>query len=292
MSFSYTMRESFSGFRRAKLSSVISVVTITISLLLLGVFAILTVNTSRFIDMLRSKVELEAFLQEPLTQQQIADLQKKVTALNGVEHVTFISKDDAARIFREEFGEDINSVLDFNPLPPSFKISLRAGFKTAARTQEVYDRLVAIKGIDHVIYRKALLELIDRQTSSVNNLALGLGVLISLSAIFLVSNTIRLAIYAKRKLIRTMNLVGATGTFIRLPFLIEGILQGFVGGLAASFVLYVLLEYASRFVSAEFPAFIRMEPLFYTLVVAGGILLGLLGSIISIARFMRIAQTA
>jgi cell division transport system permease protein len=292
MSLRYTLQESISGFTRTKLASAVSIMTITISLLLLGVFAILTVHASRFIEAIRSKVELEAFLQEPLSRQEIADLQARVTGLEGVAAVTYISKEEAARIFKEEFGEDIHRVLDFNPLPPSFKISLRDGYKTAARTREVYDRIVALKGIDNVIYRKELLELIDRQTASANNLALGLGVLVSLSAIFLVSNTIRLAIYAKRRLIRTMELVGATAGFIRLPFLIEGVMQGLAGGIVAAAVLYLLLEYAARLVASEFPAYITMELPFYALVVAAGVILGLLGSIISIVRFMRSARTA
>ena len=292
MSLRYTLKESLSGFTRAKLSATVSIATIAISLLLLGVFMILTINTSRFIDLLRSKVELEVFLQEPLTRQEIAALEARVRAIEGVDRVVFISKEEAARIFKEEFGEDINSVLDFNPLPPSFKVHLREGYKTAARTSEVYDRLTAMKGVDHVIYRKELLELIDRQTASVNNLALGLGVLVSLSAIFLVSNTVRLAIYAKRRLVRTMELVGATPGFVRLPFLLEGALQGLIGGAIASAVLYTLLHYAARLVAADFPAFISMDPLFYPMVIVTGVLLGLLGSSIAVARFIRIARSA
>lgn len=291
MSFRYTLKESYSGFQRAKLSSIISVFTIAISLLLLGVFAILTINASRFIEALRNKVELEVFLQEPLTRQEIAELQKQVTALEGVSTLTYISKDDAARIFKQEFGEDINKVLDFNPLPPSFTLSLKDGYKTSVKVEELHKRILAIKGIDNVVYRKALLELIDNRTESLHNLTLGLGVLVSLSAIFLVSNTIRLAIYAKRRLIRTMELVGATAGFIRLPFLIEGFMQGLLGGICASGVLYVLLEYAAPFVSLDFAAYIRMEPAFYTVVILTGVVLGLLGSIISIIRFIRFART-
>lgn len=290
MSISYTLRESLSGFSRARLSTIISIITITISLLLLGVFAILTINASQFIEELRNKVELEAFLQEPLSRQDIADLEKRITGIGGVQHVTFISKEEAARIFNEEFGEDINKVLDFNPLPPSFKITLKDGFKTSAGAQGINDTLVAMKGIDHVLYRKALLNLIDERTTSVNNLTLALGVLVSLSAIFLVSNTIRLAIYAKRRLIRTMELVGATAGFIRLPFLLEGILQGFIGGVVAAAVLYVLLEHAAPLVSRDLTEFLRMDRLFYVMVVVAGTGLGLVGSLISIARFIKVAR--
>ncbi|MBM2845241.1 MAG: Cell division protein FtsX [Bacteroidetes bacterium] len=292
MSLSYTLKESISGFKRAKLSTFISIITISISLLLLGVFAVVTINTSRFIDSLRNAVEMEAFLQEPLSRDEITALQKRVTAIEGVARVVYVSKEDAAKIFKEEFGEDINTVIDFNPLPPSFKIFLSNTHKTVVQANAVYDKLVATEGIESVLYRKALLEFIDQKTATVHNVTLGLGILISLSAIFLVSNTIRLAIYAKRRLLRTMALVGATAGFIRIPFLLEGVIQGFFGGLLASGILYLLLEYSSRLLSIEFTEFIRMEPVYYLSILGCGIVLGLVGSVISVARFIRIADNA
>lgn len=287
MSLSYTLRESFSGFRRTKLSSAISIITICISLLLLGVFAIITVHASRFIESIRNKVELEAFLQEPVAGEEISELAREITGFNGVEKVVFISKEEAAQIFKQEFGEDIYSVLDFNPLPPSFKISLQPEYRTAENARNLYEQLRVLKGIESVVYRRALLELMDRRTASVNKVTLGLGILISLSAILLVSNTIRLAIYAKRRLIRTMELVGATRLFIRVPFLLEGLVQGILGGLVASGILYVVVEYAVRWIAPEVVEYAAMEPLFYGLVVISGAVLGLMGSAISVIRFIK-----
>jgi len=287
MSLSYTLRESVSGFTRTKLSSAVSILTICISLLLLGVFGILSINASRFIDALRDKVELEAFLEEPLTDEEISTLQATVAAIDGVEQVMFVSKDEAARIFKAEFGEDITAVLDFNPLPPSFKIRLAPASRTAADAQRINDRLLTLTGISEVVYRKGLIELIDRRTEAVNSLTLGLGILVSLSAIVLVSNTIRLAIHAKRRIIETMSLVGATNTFIRLPFLLEGIIQGFLGGLLATGVLYLAFGRAIPFLSPELGAFLLAEPLYYLVVVAAGTVLGLFGSAISVARYIR-----
>jgi cell division transport system permease protein len=290
MSLSYTLRESISGLTRTKLSSTISIVTICLSLLLLGLFGVFTINASRFLDSIRNKVELEAFLQEPLTAEAISDLARTITGFDGVEKVVFISKEEAAQVFRQEFGEDIYSVLDFNPLPPSFRISLRPSYRTAEGAQKLYEQLKGVRGIESIKYRRALLELMDRRTEAVNKATLGLGILISLSAILLVSNTIRLTIYAKRKLIRTMELVGATHAFIRLPFLLEGLLQGILGGLISSALLYGLLEYALRWVAPEFTDFAAMDPGFYGMVIAAGALLGVIGSAISVARFIRPAE--
>lgn len=289
MSLSYTVKESFSGFTRTKLSTAISIITIGISLLLLGVFAVISINASRFIEMLRAKVEVEAFLQEPMSRERLGQLVTKVLNIEGVDSLTYVSKEEAAAIFKKEFGEDIKSVLEFNPLPPSFKIYIKPEFRTLQAVEKICSQLAAINGIDEIIYRKELLELIDRRTKTINDITLGLGILISISAILLVSNTIRLAIYAKRKIIRTMELVGATSMFIRLPFLIEGILQGVLGGLIASGLLYFLLEYTLGFFAADVSSYIQMHQLFYAALVAAGVALGLMGAVISIARFLRVA---
>ncbi|MBP1648419.1 MAG: hypothetical protein H6Q30_1864 [Bacteroidetes bacterium] len=287
MSLGYTIQESLSGFRRTKLSSAISIATVSISLLLLGIFAVISINTTRFVEALRDRLEMEAFLREPVTLEQRLALERAIRALDGVETIDYISKDEAARIFKQEFGEDITQVLDFNPLPPSFKIRLKPSFRTAAAASALSDKVAAIDGIESVRYRKGLLELIDARTKAVHNLSLTLGILISLSAVFLVSNTIRLAIYAKRRLVRTMELVGATRAFIRSPFLLEGMLQGLVGGLVASGVLYVLIEHTLRLLSPELSGYVQMNRSFYLAVIATGIALGFVGSAISVARFIR-----
>jgi len=287
MSFAYTLRESVSGFRRAKLSSLLSVATISISLILVGIFAAVTINASRLIDSLRSRLDMEAFLTEPVTDDDVAGLQGRLAGLEGVEKVVFVSKDEAMKIFKQETGDDITRVLDFNPLPPSFKITLKEPYRTSVKTLAIYDRISALQGVDTVTYRRVLLELIDQRAASVNKVMLGLGIAVSLTAIFLVANTIRLAITGKRRLIRTMELVGATRGFIRRPFIIEGVLQGFFGGLAASGLMLLLFEYATRLVSEEFAPYLRMPSLFYMAVVGTGMLLGLAGSLISVIRFVR-----
>jgi cell division transport system permease protein len=292
MSLRYTLRESFSGFSRAKVSSLLSVLTVCISLLLLGLFVAITVNAARLVEALRARLEMEAFLQEPLTDEEISAMITTVSAVDGVEKVIYISKDEAALIFKQEFGEDINSVLDFNPLPPSFKLTLKPPFRNALRAMEIRDKLMTIKGIENVVYRKTLLELIDQRAAGINKTMLALGILISLSAIFLVSNTIRLTIEAKRRIIRTMELVGATRGFIRRPFLIEGMMQGITGGVLAAGIMALTFEYVAKLVTQEYAQFLQMPPLFYAGVCCTGLFLGLVGSLISVTRFVRPAAAA
>lgn len=291
MSLSYLLAESVSGFKRTKLSSVVSIMTICIALLLLGVFVVVTTNAARFVDVLRTKVELEAFLREPLSPVEVDSLRSAVRAIDGVASVTYVSKAEAAKIFKEEFGEDVLDVLAFNPLPPSLRISLAPGKITASGTRAVSDRVAAMAGVDTVIYRRALIELIDRRAEQFNSVTLGLGLLIGLSAILLVSNTIRLAIYAKRKLIRTMELVGATWSFIRLPFLLEGVIQGALGGAVAAATLYLALDRLLPALSQEIAGYVQVRPGFYLLILLAGLALGLVGSVISVVRFIRPRST-
>ncbi len=286
MSVLYVMKEGFSGFRRAKLSAAGSVITMTIALLLLGLFYVISTNTSRIVESIRSRVEMEAFLIEPASQQKTDDIRTRLLATEGVDRVQYISKDDAAKIFRQEFGEDIGKVLEFNPLPPSFKIYLKDGYRTPSGADAVHAKVAGIQGIGEVVYKKEMLEFIDRQTNTLYAVGLGLGVVIAISAIFLVSNTIRLTIYARRKALRTMKLVGASRAVVRAPFLFEGVFQGLVGGAAAAGIVYYVLSIAEGLVSAELAQFLRIEPLFYLQLVLVGVVLGLFGSAMSIRKFI------
>jgi cell division transport system permease protein len=285
MNISFVIKEGLGGFRRAKLSTAVSVVTISISLILLGMFAIVTRNAANLVESIRNKVEIEAFLQESLKPSDIDSLRTKILSLAGVDSVTFISKEEAARIFKEEFGEDIHKVLEFNPLPQSFKVALKEGFRNAESADQVQKQIRQLKGIDDVVYRKAILEFIDKRVRTVSLIALGLGILITLSAIVLVSNTIRLTIYSKQQIIETMKLVGATPGFIRLPFILEGISQGFLGGLIASAVIYLLVEVVFPRFAPELTELLSAGYLLYSALIIVGAFLGFIGSLLSIRRF-------
>ena len=286
MSFSYVIKEGIAGFSRAKLAAVGSILTITIALLMLGFFYIISTNISHIVENVRAKVEMEAFLEEPASRQRINDIKQQLLAIDGVGDVRFVSKEEAAKIFKQEFGEDVNKVLEFNPLPPSYKILLKEEYRTTERADEVYQKIKKIKGVDDAVYRKDLLEFLDKRAKLLYVIGLIIGIFVSISAIFLVSNTIRLTIFAKRKSIQTMKLVGASRWFVRAPFLIEGMVQGFVGGCFAAGVLYYLITFAVKFISGDLAEFFQMDMHFYALVLAVGLFLGLFGSIISVRKFI------
>lgn len=286
MNIIYILKEGISGFQRAKLSSIFSIFTIMISLILVGFFYVISTNTSRLVETLRQKVEMEVFLNEPITRQRILEIQSELLAIDGIKSVKYFSKEEAAKIFKDEFGEDIYKILEFNPLPPSFKIYFKEGFRTIEKTEEINKRISKIKGVDNITYRKDILEFIEQRAKDLYRVGLILGVVLGISAIFLVSNTIRLTIYAKRKSIQAMKLVGASRWYIRAPFIIEGILQGLVGGIISSGIIYYILTFATGFISKELAQFLQMDIWFYGILMLSGILLGIFGSTISVRRYI------
>jgi cell division transport system permease protein len=286
MQIRYALKEGFSGFKRAKLSMFAAIFTICISLLLISFFAILFLNANTVVNSLREKVEMEAFLSDQLSGDQTQQVKSVIEGLDGIREVRYISKEEAAKIFKQDFGEDVYKVLNFNPLPASFKIYLKDGYKTAKSAAFIYDAVKSIKGVDDIIYRKQLLEMLDREAVSMLWIMFGVGVFVLLSSIILVANTIRLAIYAKRKIIQTMKLIGATRGFIRTPFLLEGLLQGLFGGATAAGMIFVVFNYMERFLTVQLSEFVQVQPWYYAAIIGAGCVLGLLGSIISVRRFI------
>jgi cell division transport system permease protein len=286
MAFFFTLKEGFKGFKRARLSSIITIFTMTISLLLLGLFAIIYRNTNQIIQSFRDKVEMEVFLAVEADSAETNRVNTHLLAIPGVFSTTYISKEEAAKIFKKEFGEDINSVLDFNPLPASFKLRLLPEYRNSDSATVIYNAVTEIEGVDDVTYRKALLEILDRRVKIFIGASAAIGITLLIATLFLISNTIRLTIYAKRKMINTMKLVGATRTFIRRPFLIEGMLHGLLGGTLSAFFIWSIVYIARTFISSELSEFFYVEPYYYGVLVAAGIILGFLGSRWSVKRFI------
>ncbi len=284
---SYILKEGFSGFRRAKLSTIISIVTVAISLILLGTFTIIFLNLHQFAESVRKEIQLEVFIHDAFAVSQHAALQSRIAAIPGVGGVKYISKDEAARIFQRDFGEDIHSVLDFNPLPASYQISLEPEYIHPDSVATLAAAIQELEGTDRVVYGKSLLEFLTSRIQTFIAVSAGVGILLGISAIFLVSNTIRLTIYAKRKLIQTMRLVGATRGFIRKPFLLEGFVQGLLGGVLAFGCIYGALFLMQRRLPETLNSVVDPDLQFYAAILLVGSCLGLLGSAVSIRRFLK-----
>ena len=286
MKLIYLFKESLRGFNRAKLSTFASILTITLSLILIAIYYTISVKSNNLIESVKEKVEIEAFLQDNIEQTTIDSLREAIKRIGGIKSVNYISKEEAARIFSEEFGSEMLDILESNPLPPSFKIDTYDEYKTIERIDKIKSHIEGMYGVIEVYYPQKNLGAIEETSSGILYLNLTVLIIITLSSIFLVSNTIRLVIQSKRRVIQTLKLLGATKNFIRTPFLFEGLLQGLMAGILAVLVIIALTEYytASQNIDSIGGEIYNFMNFVYIILI--GVLLGSIGSIISIRRHL------
>lgn len=280
------LAEALRGIRENKLMSFLSLGVVGISLFVLGLFLLTTVNVFRLIQLVEEKVEIVVYLEDGLSQAEALNLRSKVEVLQGVEKVEYVSKDEALARLKEDYRRDPDLVeaLEVNPLPPSFEISMKRGFRGPESLSKAAGKLMLLSGVEEVDYGKEWVERLNRGAGILVGIDLLLGVLFSFASAFLVSSTIRLTVSARREQIEIMKLVGATQFFIQSPFLVEGILQGVIGGGLASLSLYGIYRLVSPWVGGAI--FLTREVL--AGLIGFGALLGYFGSLSAVGRFLLI----
>jgi cell division transport system permease protein len=281
--FLYSTVEGFKGLRRAKFSTFVSISTIFLSLVLIGVFILVILNIQRFVNQIQSRMELEIFIDNSYNIDQVEALKRRIFTINGIDSVRYVSKTDAAEIFKQQFGKDIFEILDENPLPPSFQVKLKPTFRSTINAKKISDQIRQLEGVDEVFYRQDLLIILEKYMRVFLIVILGIGILLGTGAVFLVSNTIKLIIFSRSNILEIMKLVGATRRFIRRPFLIEGILQGLIGGSLASLFFYFLF----KVIRLEIPGLIFIDQKNYPLLIMLGIFFGLFGSLLALRKFLK-----
>jgi cell division transport system permease protein len=289
LTFAYYFKEFLRYLKTAKTAAISSTIVVALAVLLLGVYLTISVNSVKLMKTIRDRVEIDAYLVDEFKDSEVSSLSEKIKTIGGVKQVKFISKDEAAKIFAEDFGQDILEVFDYNPLPASLKISLYDEYKTLDRLEKINTELQKFSEIGDIDYAKKNLEILERNAQSLLFLNITLLVIITFSSIFLVGNTIRLMIEAKKDNIETMKLIGAAKETIRTPFIMEGFFQGFIGSLIAVFVLQGFLSYFFNTYSSNDFNFDVIDIKFLILLVIFGTILGTFGSAISIRRYLKFA---
>ena len=268
---------------KARLATIVSITSITVTIILIGLFFVFSINLHNWIDQVRQKIEMEAFLKIDVKANQIKGLEKRLVAEKGIDSVKYISKEAAAKRFKQEFGEDVISLLEFNPFPASFTIYLENTYRSAEGAKNIKQILEQYQQIDEVVYQEPLLLTIDRYINIIYIILIITSLLIITIAITLINNTIRLTIYARRDIIQIMRLVGATEGFVRRPFLIEGIMQGVIGSLIASFIVFYLV----KIVKILFLPYILFDSQIILGLVIFGFFIGMTSSYVSVGKYMR-----
>lgn len=238
----YFVRSAVAGLRTTPVTSAVAVVTIAITLLLAGLFTLVLGNMEDLLDRFGAHLQVTAYLEEDLDERKQRELAAAAEALEGVASVEFVSKEAALARFEEGVGSrlGIRDVLEGNPLPASLELRLREEAQSGEGVRSVAEVLGSLPGVAEVGQGQQWVEGYARALRAARTAALAVGGVMALATLLIVANTIRLAVYARRDEIAIQWLVGAGRSFIAVPFLVEGFLQGLLGGALAVFLLLLL----------------------------------------------------
>lgn len=271
--------------RRRLISSYFSVVlSIALVLFLLGALGVLVLNTKKWADHFKEQITLSVFLKDNAKPLEVAQLQKRLTLAGYTKSAQYIPKEDAAEQYSEAIGENFLEFLGYNPLKNAIDIHLKADFVSPGQVAEIAEELASKTYVEEVSYDQPLIALLTEKVNEISVWILGASAIFTVIAVLLINSSIRLSIYSKRFIIKTMQLVGATKRFIRKPFLWNNIKLGMLGATLALLVLGLALYYVEQ----SFPELkVSQDVPILTLLFAGVFVLGVVISWASTYRATR-----
>ena len=290
--FEYFVTESVTSLRRNGWMSLASLMTVALSLLILGLFTILVMNLSNMASSLESQVQVSVYLQDSLKEVEVREIGTRITKLPGVTKVTFVGKDEALTRFKQRLGQQQDLLAELgeaNPLPNAFEVRV----DRPDRVKPVALSIAQIKGVETARFGQEIVEQLFGLTRMIRIFGLVLIGFLGMAALFIIINTIRLTVFARRREIGIMKYVGATDWFIRWPFLMEGMLLGAGGAFLAVILLTQLYSTVTNQV-LDTLAFLPLLPKYPYLhyvnlfIFLSGLAIGALGSVISVKKFLKV----
>ena len=288
----YFIKEGLTGIKMHGLMSFAAVTVIAACLLIIAIFGLVAYNIGVLIDGLASQNEIAVFVDENLSREEAQALQQSLESVPNVESVTFVPKEEAFDIYLEMLGEDAYIMEDLredNPLRDEYRIVM----KDVALHDETVEALKEVVGIAAANSEKEISDKLMQMQRIVNAVSYTLVALLGAVSIFIISNTVRLAMFARREEISIMKMVGATDGFIRIPFIVEGMTLGLMAGLVAFFAQWGVYDYITEKLvesSGIFStvAFSEIWSMLLPIMLASGIVIGILGSVLTIRKFLRV----
>lgn len=295
MSFStkeYFIKETYKSIRRNGFMSFASISTVAVSLLVLGMFLMIFLNTNNLAQYLESQVQVSVYMQDSATDKELAAVKEKLTKMPGVVKVTQVSKQQALERFKKRLGDQeqlLNSLGKDNPFPNSFEVQV----DSPERIKVLTPQLGQLPKVETAKFGQEVVEHLFQLTKILRFGGILLVVFLAMATLFIISNTIRLTVFARRKEVIIMKYVGATDWFIRWPFLLEGMTLGFFGAVVAFILINSIYSGLLERIHATL-AFLPLLPTsplllyvdLFLLVTGTGI--GALGSYISLRKFLRV----
>ncbi len=277
--------------RRYQSSKVTTVVSITLVLIMLGLLALTIVHAQKLSDYVKENIGFRVYIKEDAAVEDIILLQQRLNGEAFVKSSEYISPEQAARELTAELGEDFIEFLGYNPLPPSIDLRVKAAWANIDSLQNIENRLMQDIIVKEVFYQKSLVHLINKNIRRISIVLLGFSALLLLIAMALINNTIRLSVYSRRFIIRTMKLVGATRGFISKPFIIRGIMQGLYSAIFAIIVLGTILY----FLMQQVPELVNLFDLYlylavFGLVIVTGMFLSWVSTFFAVRKYLKMNE--
>jgi cell division transport system permease protein len=277
-----SVREALSASGRAPLLSALGVVTIAFSIFAFGLFGLVAINIRKALEQVEERVEVRAFVSDSTEIESVAAAMKDIGEFPEVARVDYVSKEKALERARSEMGE-FADVFESAVLPASIEVHLRPGMRGPATVKSVADRIRTYHFIDDVRYGEEWVAKLYRLRNIATVAGIALGVAFATVAIIIIGATIRMTVLARAKEISIMRLVGATDMFIRLPFLIDGVMKGILGGLLALVIVWI----ANRMINQYIIQTVFFDRQMIFLGILAGALMGVIGSLVSVGRHLR-----
>jgi len=269
---------------KIKTSSVTVIVSLSLVLFLLALVGWVFINARLIVNHVKENVGFQVYLKEDAPQPEVDKLKKIMDAAIYIKSATYKSKEEAAEEMKKKTGDDFVTFLGFNPLPSAINANIKAEYANPDSLAWIEKEIASEKIVREVVYQKVLVENINKNTQKISAIILFFSLILIVIAVALINNTIRLSIYAKRFLIRTMYLVGATQSFIRKPFILSGIINGVIAGIVADIMVVVFIIASNKFIPE---LLVVQNPNFLLVLFLVTILLGIIISGLSVALSVR-----
>ena len=297
----YFFSETFTSLKRNFFMGFTAITTVAITLFIVGFFAIIVYDIQGIMSSIKSQVELRVYLKDNISEELKGYIEQEIISWEETESVEYVSRDLALERFKKQMeGSNILKEIEGNPLPASFDITLNNPEKIDQVELRFYEKDGNfIEGVDDVIYERKVVKPLFSITAIIGTIAFLIIIVLLLAAIVLIFNTIRLSIYARRKEIEVMKLVGATNWFVRIPFLFEGFFEGFAGSIISIILLYFIGNFLLIKGERAIVDIMRIKELaivgsgnvmlyvYVGVLVLGG-LIGILSSIIALRRYVKV----
>jgi len=294
----YFFSRATGSIRSNLLVNAVTVAVIAVSFLIFGAFLMLFSNINSALEKWQEDIQVEAYLETGLSGGQVDKTMNSIMGIPGVGEIAYISSDEALRLFRKSLGAmgALAQGLDKNPLPASFEIRLEGASRNLDELERIAGSVRGLKYVNDVVYGRDWVNRFSTFIGIFRIIGLILASFLLLATVSTVSNTIKLTVYSRKEELEVMKLLGASNSFIRLPFFIEGVVQGFFGSLMSLIALYAIFALFVSGLGASLTSplmtdalklnFLSASTILYIL--AGGMALGLFGSFVSLVRFLKV----